>query len=79
MSVINIKHIREPELRILENQEIIMYTLFKLIHKNYNQKDGDSQTINALIDCYHETRRMLGKSYASRIETDLLRDDYYED
>lgn len=51
--------------RILENQEVILLTLSKIYLPNVHNSET-AQTENKLIDCYHETRRILGKDYIER-------------
>lgn len=73
---------RDPnnvEKRILENQEIILWTLYKMILKNFDYKSDDSKTINALIDCYHATRKINCKSFIERGSSELLDKDLYEE
>ena len=53
--------------RILENQEIMLLALSKLIlPKVCEMKLAHLE--NNLIDCYHETRRILGKKYIDRYD-----------
>ena len=71
---------RDPnnvEKRILENQEIILLTLSEMMLKNFNQKSDDSKIINALIDCYHATRKINCKSFIERGSSGLLDKDLY--
>lgn len=51
--------------RMLENQEVILLALSKMYLPNVHNSET-AQTENKLIDCYHETRRILGKEYIDR-------------
>lgn len=51
--------------RMLENQEVILLALSKIYLPNVHNSET-AQTENSLIDCYHETRRILGKEYIDR-------------
>lgn len=55
------------ERQILENQEIILLALSKL--QNLRDSEGRKVT-NTLIDKYHKTRKLLGKSYIEQGDTD---------
>ena len=71
---------RDPdnvEKRILENQEIILLTLSKMMLKNFDQRSGYSEIVNALIDCYHATRKINCKSFIERGSGRLLDKDLY--
>ena len=57
------------ERRILENQEAILLGLSKLLTpqcKGIMDSNNETKTNNILIDCYHLTRKELGKSYIKR-------------
>ena len=55
------------ERQILENQETILLALSKL----QNLKDSEGRKVtNTLIDKYHKTRKLLGKSYIEWGDTD---------
>lgn len=50
------------KIRVLENQEAILEGLTRIITPLV--KDSKlAQTNNKLIDCYHRTRKLIGKSY----------------
>ena len=51
--------------QILENQEVILLTLSKLILPKCTNSET-SQLNNRLIDSYHLTRKILGKDYIKR-------------
>jgi hypothetical protein len=57
----------EIEKMILENQEIIMLTLNKLLTPyckgSILDRNGETQANICLIDNYHKTRKILGKEY----------------
>ena len=53
--------------RILENQEIMLLALSKLILPKVREMNM-ARLENNLIDCYHETRRILGKDYIDRYD-----------
>ena len=71
-----LEKLTEYEKRILENQEIILLSLSKLMLKHFS--NNDTGIINALINCYHETRKANGKNYINRGKNALLSADYYE-
>ena len=52
--------------RILENQEVILLTLSKFTVCEAATMQSFADVTNRLIDCYHATRRTLGKSYIKR-------------
>ena len=54
----------EIEKRILENQEVILLSLSRLLVP-YDQY-STIKTNNGVIDCYQLTRKMLGKDYIER-------------
>lgn len=65
----------QVEKRILENQEVIMLALEKVLRDTRILVDKSllsDESIyarnvgNKLIDCYHETRRILNKKYINR-------------
>ena len=51
--------------RMLENQEVILLALSKMYLPNVHNSET-AQIENSLIDCSHETRRILGKEYIDR-------------
>ncbi len=51
--------------QILENQEIILLALSKLVLPRAVNHEG-TVLVNTLIDKYHKTRKLLGKSYLKR-------------
>lgn len=64
------KDITDIEYRILENQEIILLGLSKLLtpycRGSIVDKNSETQTNNHLIDAYHLTRKILHKNYIKR-------------
>lgn len=63
------KNITDIEYRILENQEIILLGLSKLLTpycRGMLDKNNETKTNNALIDAYHLTRKILHKDYIKR-------------
>jgi hypothetical protein len=59
----------DTERRILENQEAILLGLSKLLTpqcKGMLDRNGETSANNILIDCYHLTRKELGKDYIKR-------------
>lgn len=65
----------QVEKRILENQEVIMLALEKVLRDTQilvdksllsNESIYSRNVGNKLIDCYHETRRILNKKYIDR-------------
>ena len=58
------------EYRILENQEIILLGLSKLLipycKGSILDKNGETRINNKLIDAYHLTRKTLNKDYIKR-------------
>ena len=64
------KNITDIEYRILENQEIILLGLSKLLTPHCKgsilDKNSETQTNNWLIDAYHLTRKILHKEYIKR-------------
>lgn len=83
MSVVNMsehkKNNEEIKTRILENQEIILYTLYKLVQRQFDQSKGDGMLIRSLVACFHETRKINGKSYIAHGCPDLLSKGYYDE
>lgn len=65
-----IKQKTKIEERILENQEVILLALSKLLTPQckgaLNDTNGQTKANNRLIDCYHKTRKILGKEYIER-------------
>ena len=57
------------ERQILENQEIILLALSEL--QNIQDSKGRKVT-NTLINKYHKTRKLLGKSYIERGDTEYF-------
>lgn len=55
------------EKRLLENQEVILLALNKLLTPyckgSLRDANGETSANNKLIDCYHMTRKILGKDY----------------
>lgn len=63
------KKMTDIEYRILENQEIILLGLSKLLTpccKGMLDKNNETKTNNNLIDAYHLTRKILHKDYIKR-------------
>ena len=57
------------EYRILENQEISLLGLSKILTpycKGMLDNNGETTTNNKLIDAYHLTRKILNKTYIKR-------------
>lgn len=53
--------------QVLENQEIILLALSRLMVNTINPIDiQDRKIINRLADNYNKTRMMLGKDYVKR-------------
>lgn len=55
---------KEIEIQILENQEIILLALNKLLTphcKGILDANGETRTNVRVIDAYHKTRKLLGK------------------
>ena len=69
MAIENIDKFEVQE-RILENQEAILAGLSALLTPHCRgsllDANGETRSNNRLIDCYHKTRKMLGKSYIKR-------------
>ena len=59
------KYLENKLNRILENQEAILLGISTLLtpycHGSLNDKNGETKTNVRLIDCYHLTRKELGK------------------
>ena len=63
------KKMTDIEYRILENQEIILLGLSKLLTPSCRgmlDKNNETKTNNSLIDAYHLTRKILHKDYIKR-------------
>jgi len=61
--------------RLLENQEVILLALTDLHLSKIGESKYDQSVIhrqNMIIDCYHETRRILGKEYIDRYNADNI-------
>lgn len=59
----------DTERRILENQEVILLGISKLLTpqcRGIMDSNGETKANNRLIDCYHLTRKELGKDYIKR-------------
>lgn len=53
--------------QVLENQEIILLALSRLMVNTINPIDiQDRKVVNRLADNYNKTRMMLGKDYVKR-------------
>lgn len=69
MAIENIDKFEVQE-RILENQEAILAGLSALLAPHCRgsllDANGETRSNNRLIDCYHKTRKMLGKAYIKR-------------
>ena len=70
----------QVEKRILENQEVIMLALENILQNTQILVDKSllsdesvyARSIgNKLIDCYHETRRILNKKYIDRYKGNI--------
>lgn len=53
----------EEMYRVLENQEKILLAISAIITPMVAVDSRKARINNELIDCYHETRKMLGKDY----------------
>ena len=66
MAIENINKFEVQE-RILENQEAILAGLSALLAPHCRgsalDANGETRSNNRLINCYHKTRKMLGKDY----------------
>lgn len=69
MAIENINKFEVQE-RILENQEAILVGLSALLTPHCKgsllDANGETRKNNYLLDCYHKTRKMLGKDYIKR-------------
>ncbi|MDV3427430.1 MAG: hypothetical protein LIR50_10250 [Bacillota bacterium] len=56
----------EIEKTILENQEVILSALAQFAVSKVSKNQKYAKHVNALIDNYHKTRKLLGKTYIQR-------------
>ncbi len=56
----------EVEKTILENQEVILNALAQFAVSKVSTNQKYAKHVNALIDNYHKTRKLLGKTYIQR-------------
>lgn len=56
----------EVEKTILENQEVILNVLAQFAVSKVSKNQKYAKHVNTLIDSYHKTRKLLGKTYIQR-------------